>query len=372
MAWLKDTNDDIYDPSYTDMLRVAFTSEFRRGKLQDLVALLSGRNFETKEYQEAIAEQSFARLKQGVLSFINQTHFERLVMILRSAGFVSSNLISGQNAVNFAYILYLRGRAEKMGADDIERVVRRWFVMSLLTGDRIVADVIAGTRCFVLMIPQAVFSTDILSNPKALGYLSRLLADRTRAMSIDMVTAQARAVAKSSDPYALTLNSSMPGKVVVLNVGLSQIHFGIYDTHDLGADIHGIIDSADQTTCRVSVTVGPQTKTMACPHFPIADLFKVMKEASQLLGDAFIFHPEDVTAIGHRVVHGGSRFSSSVVITPAVIADIHDRVRVLPDEYNYPLPKRRLLPPGVRELELDDLVHVHYHRWGHLPGFLRV
>src|SRR5512134_2456868 len=134
MAWLKDTNDDIYDPSYTDMLRVAFTSEFRRGKLQDLVALLSGRNFETKEYQEAIAEQSFARLKQGVLNFINQTHFERLVMILRSAGFVSSSLISGQNAVNFAYILYLRGRAEKMAADDIERVVRRWFVMSLLTG----------------------------------------------------------------------------------------------------------------------------------------------------------------------------------------------------------------------------------------------
>jgi hypothetical protein len=43
MTWLKDVTDDIYDPSYTDMLRVAFTSQFRRGKLQDLVALLSGR-----------------------------------------------------------------------------------------------------------------------------------------------------------------------------------------------------------------------------------------------------------------------------------------------------------------------------------------
>ena len=31
MRWLKDVNDDIYDPTYTDMLRVAFTSEFRRG-----------------------------------------------------------------------------------------------------------------------------------------------------------------------------------------------------------------------------------------------------------------------------------------------------------------------------------------------------
>jgi hypothetical protein len=133
MKWLTKTNDDIYDPSYTDMLRVAFTSEFRRGKLQDLVALLSGRNFETKQYEDAVAEDAFARLRQGVMSFINQTHFERLVMILRSAGFIARDLIGAQNAVNFAYILYLRGRAEKMPPADIERMVRRWFVMSMLT-----------------------------------------------------------------------------------------------------------------------------------------------------------------------------------------------------------------------------------------------
>ncbi|MBX6363924.1 MAG: hypothetical protein IRZ00_08655, partial [Gemmatimonadetes bacterium] len=134
MAWLKDVNDDIYDPSYTDMLRVAFTSEFGRGELQALVALLSGRNFETKQYEEAIAQEAFARLKQGVLSFMSETHFKRLVMILRSAGFVHSDLIGGRNAVNFAYILYLRGRAEGLPAAEIERLVRRWYVMSVLTG----------------------------------------------------------------------------------------------------------------------------------------------------------------------------------------------------------------------------------------------
>lgn len=134
MAWLKDVNDDIYDPSYTDMLRVAFTSEFRRGKLQDLVALLSGRNFETKQYEEAVAEQAFAKLKCGIESFMSKTHFDRLTMILRSAGFISRELIGGTNAVNFAYILYLRGRAEGMPAADLERLVRRWYVMSQLTG----------------------------------------------------------------------------------------------------------------------------------------------------------------------------------------------------------------------------------------------
>jgi hypothetical protein len=134
MKWLKDVNDDIYDPTYTDMLRVAFTSEFGRGKLQDLVALLSGRNFETKQYEDAIAEESFGRLKKGIHAFINKTHFDRLTMILRSAGFVTSGLIGGKNAVNFAYILYLRGRGESIPADDLERLVRRWYAMSILRG----------------------------------------------------------------------------------------------------------------------------------------------------------------------------------------------------------------------------------------------
>jgi hypothetical protein len=134
MIWLKDTNDDIYDPTYTDMLRVAFTSEFGRGKLQDLVALLSGRNFETKQFEEAIAEESFGKLKKGIVSFINKTHFDRLTMILRSAGFVTSDLIGGRNAVNFAYILYLRGRADGMPAAALERLVRRWYAMSILRG----------------------------------------------------------------------------------------------------------------------------------------------------------------------------------------------------------------------------------------------
>ncbi len=134
MRWLKYVNDDLYNPTYTDMLRVAFTSEFGRGKLQDLVALLSGRNFETHTYEEAIAEDSFTKLKRGIDAFISKTHFDRLTMILRSAGFITSSLIRSHNAVNFAYILYLRGRSTGMPADEIERMVRRWYVMSILTG----------------------------------------------------------------------------------------------------------------------------------------------------------------------------------------------------------------------------------------------
>ena len=133
MRWLKNFSSDIYDPSYTDMLRVAAMSELGRGKLSDVVALLSGRNFETKEYEEAVEEESFARLAEGVQRFINETQFTKFVQIIRSAGFISSDLLSSQGAMNFAYILYLRCKREGLDPADIEQLVRKWFVFSLLT-----------------------------------------------------------------------------------------------------------------------------------------------------------------------------------------------------------------------------------------------
>lgn len=135
MEWLKNENDDIYDPAYTDMLRVAFTSEFNRGKLSDLVSLLSGRNFELRIFEEEIAKTSFERLEKSVLEFMNETNFKRYVMIVKSAGFIDSKLLRSQNVLNFAYILYLKLKASaKYPPHEIESWVRRWLVMSILTG----------------------------------------------------------------------------------------------------------------------------------------------------------------------------------------------------------------------------------------------
>jgi hypothetical protein len=54
-----------------------------------------------------------------------------------------------------------------------------------------------------------------------------------------------------------------------------------------------------------------------------------------------------------------------------VLADRFEEMQILPVTYNYPLPKRILQPPEMQALDLDDLVHLHGHRWLHLPGFLR-
>ena len=67
LKWLKDDNDDIYDPDYSDMLRVAFMSQYHRGKMKDLVSLLQGRDFETKDFKESIAEDTFKNLSKRSL-----------------------------------------------------------------------------------------------------------------------------------------------------------------------------------------------------------------------------------------------------------------------------------------------------------------
>tara|TARA_R100001369_G_scaffold14782_2_gene29502 strand:- start:2852 stop:4648 length:1797 start_codon:yes stop_codon:yes gene_type:complete len=134
MTWLRNENDDLYDPSYTDMLRVSFGTEFKRAKLEDLVSLLSGRNFETRSYEQRIAEESFSKLKSGILKFMNETSFKRFVMIIKSAGFKKPWMIRSQNALNFAYLLYLSLRSKNYNPALIESYVQRWFVMSVLTG----------------------------------------------------------------------------------------------------------------------------------------------------------------------------------------------------------------------------------------------
>lgn len=133
IAWLKDEIDDLYDPDYSDVIRVSFTKQFERGKMSDLVGLLSGRNFETRSFEQKIMDESFIKLRDSVLDFVNETNFKRFIMIIKSCGFISNDLINSQNALNFAYILFLKLRENEVNSNLIDKYVQRWFIMSLLT-----------------------------------------------------------------------------------------------------------------------------------------------------------------------------------------------------------------------------------------------
>ena len=68
--------------------------------------LLSGRNFETRENLESIAEDSFRKLREGVEAFVNETNFKRYLLIVQSTGIVDPSLVRSKNVLNVGYILY--------------------------------------------------------------------------------------------------------------------------------------------------------------------------------------------------------------------------------------------------------------------------
>ena len=135
IAWLKDDADDLYDPSYGDVIRVAGLLGFSRGKASSIVSELSGRDPETRKVDEARIPVAYDTLESALLAVVKKYHFENFLMIIKSAGFIAAGMIGSKNALNFAYALYLRLRADDtLSEGDRKRIVRRWFVMSMLTG----------------------------------------------------------------------------------------------------------------------------------------------------------------------------------------------------------------------------------------------
>ena len=138
MKWLKDDYKEIYDPDYSDMLRVSMMHQFKRGRLRDLVSLLSGRDFADRSFKDSIMQESFEQLAAGVHNFISEFNTKQFVQAIESAGFVSPKLLRSQLPLDFAYTLYLllRENADAWGVNKIaiKNVVRKWFVFSVLTG----------------------------------------------------------------------------------------------------------------------------------------------------------------------------------------------------------------------------------------------
>lgn len=134
IKWLKDDREEIFDPGYGDILRVAFMYKFGRGKMKDLVSLLGGRDFETRDYKEEIAENSFEKLTEGVLDFMNEFSFTNFILAIKSAGFISNRLINSQMTLDFAYTLYLiLNSNNQIDKTQIKHYISKWYVFSTLT-----------------------------------------------------------------------------------------------------------------------------------------------------------------------------------------------------------------------------------------------
>lgn len=160
IVWLKDEIEDVYDPDYDDVLRVAFMHKYPRAKLADLVSLLSGRDFETREYKEEIIADTYSKLKEGVMDVFSQYNFTQFMIAIRSAGFISKKLVNSQMALDFAYTLYLiLTQSKEVSTGEVKRLVQKWYVLSVLTGRYSGSPESAFARDLRLINEQGVVAT---------------------------------------------------------------------------------------------------------------------------------------------------------------------------------------------------------------------
>lgn len=82
---------------------------------------------------------------------------------------------------------------------------------ALMTGNPLVADFIAESRCEILLIPVSLFQSIIVAEPKAVRHISRTIGERTKTIMSDPEKAKA-ALQQGNDPYGLMLKGERPEK----------------------------------------------------------------------------------------------------------------------------------------------------------------
>ena len=197
--------------------------------------------------------------------------------------------------------------------------------MSLLTGEPTSADVIALKKCEILLIPQRIFSTIVAVNPEAVRILAKTITDRlkSRQQNEEEQTRVLNAWRSAPDPYGLSLSPDTPKKILVINCGSSSLKFSYFDTAQETNNLEGIVENIglENSAIHSSSEKGEVNKELGSIGYKEA--FQTVVELLTDSKDGVISDLNELSAVGHRVVHGGDKYGSAVIIEKEVIKDIN-------------------------------------------------
>jgi len=220
-------------------------------------------------------------------------------------------LIDGEAEVSVTDDSGEKARIGMLGPGDI------FGEMSLMTGDKTIADVIGVTCCTALIIPQSRFSTILISHPPAIKHLSKTISERLKKLAYDETGQElaASAFRKSDDPYGFRLKSDEPMKLLVINCGSSSLKYNLFDTSNGTKNARGIVEKIGEEGTRHTYLYSKGEEVKELPRGGHQEAFAAM--VGELTGPrtGVISSPDQINAVGHRVVHGGERFSQPTVVT---------------------------------------------------------
>ncbi|WP_328668179.1 acetate kinase [Streptomyces sp. NBC_00322] len=120
-------------------------------------------------------------------------------------------------------------------------------------------------------------------------------------------------------------------RVLVLNSGSSSVKYQLLDMRDSSRLAVGLVERIGEETSRLVHTPLGGGAGKRERSGPIADHDTALKAvAEELAQDGLGLDSPELAAIGHRVVHGGLKFTAPTVITDEVMAEIERLVPVAP------------------------------------------
>ncbi|MDR6219933.1 acetate kinase [Deinococcus soli (ex Cha et al. 2016)] len=112
---------------------------------------------------------------------------------------------------------------------------------------------------------------------------------------------------------------------LVLNCGSSSVKFALLDVQGGQVRLSGLAERLGSAGASARVEVDGARRTVDLAGGSYVEAFAVIADALDGLGLR-----AQVGAVGHRVVHGGERFSAPALITPEVLAEIRACVPLAP------------------------------------------
>jgi acetate kinase len=156
----------------------------------------------------------------------------------------------------------------------------------------------------------------------------------------------------------------MQDAIAVINAGSSSIKFAVFNAHDPGLErlLTGSIRDigADSPRFIVKNAAGDMMKTRVWEQGTSLDYDEALAYLMQTVPDMFQGHR--IGAVGHRVVHGGERFSAPVRVDVGVLHELETLIPLAPlhQPHNLALIRRLLATkPNLPQIACFDTAFHH-------------
>ncbi len=111
-------------------------------------------------------------------------------------------------------------------------------------------------------------------------------------------------------------------KIISINAGSSSLKFSLFEMNDESVLVSGTFERIGSDGSNYTIKLNGQKITETIPLNNHTDAVTILLD--KLIALEVIHSLDEIKGVGHRIVHGGSKYSESVFVTDQVMADIEE------------------------------------------------